>query len=124
MVNQAPFMISMFRNWILASKGTPFIVIIASEVISDADIEAISKNNELVLNVSHEAVNSFDISQEGDITVVTRLKGQSVTFNFASTACKSIYCMENGMGTILIKPKAATSDNKGDSDKIPQKKAH
>ena len=108
MLDQKPYLMRAFYDWIVESGCTPYIQVLATypgaQVPAGADEEGIA-----VLNISPSATNQLHLGKEA-ISFLARFRGQPMGVHIPMGALLAIFAKENGQGMGFPLPDAEDMD--------------
>jgi len=105
MTSHRPYLIRALNEWILENNCTPYILVNAFESGVEVPQDFV-KDGQIVLNISHVAVQGLLISNEG-IEFNGRFRGIPTRVYVPTTAVMGIYARENGQG-MIFEPEGTT----------------
>jgi len=110
MTSSRPYLLRALNEWILDNDLTPHIVVDATYenvVVPRQYVEA----DKIVLNISPNAVNGFNITNEY-ISFSARFSGKSMEVFVPVSAVQALYSKENGQGMVFNEDKASAQQSK------------
>jgi len=96
MIPSRPYLIRAFYDWITDNLWTPYLLVNAEfEHVSVPQVYV--DNGKIVLNVSFNAVKSFEVTNS-EVTFTARFNGMKEDVFVPVGAVEAIYAFENGQG--------------------------
>ena len=125
MNSSRPYIMRALYEWIVDNNFTPYVLVDAS--VADVVVpQQFVKDNQIVLNISPDAVVDLSISNHA-VAFNGRFGGVATDVFVPITAVVGIYARENGQGMVfdpeeVVSPPDDTPPASGKSDKRPSLK--
>jgi stringent starvation protein B len=102
MLDQKPYLIRAFYDWIVDSGCTPYLQIMVNYPGVVAP-EGFDEEGVLVLNISNQATNQLQLGKD-HITFWARFRGQPMAVHIPMAAVLAIFAKENAQGMGFAPP--------------------